>query len=240
MNDNSNFNYRCVLEYPDYADKVTGGGKYAMAHLIACGGIMIMNYGGNDADYPGVVSEMGLHSWYDGTRFVGVCAGSDLTNIHSGPDSLRAAIRKHWQKVGISAGPQDSHPRERAFYRLDDDLEFSVRQDDDRKVMQSSEIEFKVLGATELGRGEFVTEIEGYHGFFRYCPKDIRQGAPAEANAFQLVGDGEIVWQDGNPTHHKHAVAYYRANVDTTLRIPTESDVLQNFDLTMQLTLDDL
>lgn len=240
VSDNSNFNYRSMFERPQYLKAVTQDGKYAVGHLLSTGGVQTAQYTGNDADYTGVVSDIGLHSWYDGTRFVGIRSDSDLSNIHSGPSNLRAAICKHWKRIGVPAGHKDPLPRERGFYRLDGKSDFTVRQDDDSKVLQASDPEFKVLDATEIGRGEFVTEIEGYHGFFRYCPKDVRKIAPPEANAFNFVSDPEIVWNDGNPTHHKVSVVFFRANVDTTLRIPTEAEILRDFALTMKLTLDEI
>jgi len=239
LRENSNFGYIGMSEHPDFLKRATDDGQYAIAHLLSTGGVQIMHYCGSDADYTGVVTDVGLHSWYDGTRLIGVCAGSDLNNIHPGPNNLRAAIRKHWQRLGVPAGAQDTQPRGREFYRLDDDCEFALYQNDDQKVLQSAEPEFKVRGATELGRGEFKTEIEGYYGLFRYSPKDVRRIAPPQANAFRLVGDGDTVWTDGNPTHHTHDVVFYCANVDTRLRIPTEKEILQDFELTLELALDE-
>ncbi len=236
VSDNANFSYTSMAEHPEYLEKVTEGGKYAVAHLLSVSGVSAMSYCGSDADYTGVVSDIGLHSWYDGTRFVGIRAGSDLTEIHPGPNDLSRAIRKNWERVGVPAGQGDTAPRERPFYRLDDDREFACYQDDDRKILQSSDPEFKVRGATEVGQAVFTTPIEGYHGFFRYSPKDVRAIAPVEANAF-VLGDPEIVWQDGNPEFHSCPVTFFRANVDTRLRIPTEEQVLKDFDLTMELIL---
>jgi hypothetical protein len=235
VSDNANFNYTSLLRYPDFLKLATGDGAFAIAHLLSVGGVMAVSYSGRDADYTGVTSDLGLHAWYDGTRFVGVRAGAEVTDIHPGPNDLRASIRKHWKRLGKPTG---SRVRARPFYRLDDDGEFTLRQDDDSKVMQSGDPEFKVNGAEEVGRGEFVTEIEGYHGFFRYCPKDVRKIAPPNANAFTFTTDGEIVSSGGNPTHHKIGVAFYHADVDTTLRLPTEDEILKDFDLTMKLTLD--
>ena len=70
--------------------------------------------------------------------------------------------------------------------------------------------------------------------FFRYCPKDVCRLAPAEANAF-VLGEPHIVWDDGNPVRHACPVTFYRAEVDIRLRIPTEADVLRDFDLVMSL-----
>ncbi len=239
LGDNSNWSYKALAENRKYLERATEGGKYAIAHLLSTGGVQVMHYCSSDADYTGVISEVDLHTWHTGTRFVGVLAGSDLTDIHPGPNNLREAIRKHWERLGVPVGSKDIRPRTRPFYRLDDEHEFALYQDDDSKELQTSEPEFKVRGAMELGRSDFVTPIDGYHGFFRYSPNDVRRIAPREANAFCFVNEPTIVWNDRNPTHHTVEVAFFRANVDTKLRLPTEKEILRDFDLTMKLALDE-
>lgn len=235
VSDNTNFSYSAL--------KYNGQGypwldKYAMAHLLSIGRPTVINYSGSDADLPGVVTDISCHAWYDGTRLVGIRAGYECLDIHRGPSDLRRSIRRFWRELAQPPSQNDVQPRQRPFYRLSDDLEFSTYQQDGEKVMQSSEIEFKVEACTELGTAEFITPIEGYHGFFRYAPKDVRRLAPAEANAF-VLGEPEIVWEDGNPERHRCSVTFYRSEVDTSRRIPTEAEVLRDFDLVMDLVLKD-
>lgn len=233
---NMNFSYILLDKHRDSFEEMTPDGSYAMAHLLSMGGIGVLRYSGNDADYPGVVSETSCHSWYDGTRMVGIRAGAGPRDIHPGPADMDMRIRRKWKKIGVKVGARDTAPRVRVFSRLTDDREFATYLTDD-KVMQSGEPEFKVVSAKELGVADFTTRVEGYHGLYRFDPADVRRIAPPNANAF-VIHEPQIDWEDGNPVSHSAQVTFYDAVVDTALRIPRVREVMKNYKLMMYLLKD--
>lgn len=230
--DNANFSYggagRFEWHHPFFD-------RYAMAQLLSTGRLTVANYSGNDADVPGVIVDVGCHSWYDGTRFLAIrSAASCGAEVHHGPADLHARIRRHWKRLAQPVQEREQERlRERNFFCLSENKRFAVRQTWE-KVLQSSAPEFRVTKCRKLGTATFTTEIEGYHGFFRYDPADVRRIAPPGANAF-VLGDPELA----GGSAHRAPVTFYAAEVDVTRRIPTEKDILSDFDLLMNVLLTD-
>ena len=88
-----------------------------------------------------------------------------------------------------------------------------------------------------------INTIEDANKFLKevFMPKfnrqfnEVKRIAPPEANAY-TVGDFEIEWKDGNPTHHVAPVTFYKIEVDTTQRLDRTGDIQHDFGLVMSLT----
>jgi hypothetical protein len=65
--------------------------------------------------------------------------------------------------------------------------------------------------------------------------KEVRAIAPPTTNAYELASEPQIVYTDGNPTHHKVLVQFYKVEADTSQRLIREEELRNNYDLMMEL-----
>ncbi len=103
--------------------------------------------------------------------------------------------------------------------------------------MDTFEPEFPVTSIEPVGDLiDFVTEIGGYHMFFKYNIAEVIRLKPETANTYLCLGDPKIIYDSqGNPTHHSVPVQFYQCDIDTSSRIMRKKDLEKNFDLMMKL-----
>lgn len=212
----------------------------AIAHLISIGGLANSHHDYYEYDYErreqreSLASDVSGHGWSDGTRLLGIQPGESIS-VHPGIPSYSALVKKHLDKLWGS-NPKGEKGTDKGFWHL---VEMGKRHFTDYpkqgERMDCHEPEFLVTKIEKVGEPkQFRTTIGGYHGFFKYGIDEVRRIAPPEANAY-TVGDIEIEWKDGNPTHHVGPVTFYKVTVDTSQRLIRMEDIYRDFDLMMSL-----
>ncbi|MDO8505219.1 MAG: hypothetical protein Q7S48_01400 [bacterium] len=238
MDDASNCSY-FGREMFDHWMKATPG--TAIAHLISIGGLAHSHHDYYEYDYnrreqrESLASDVSCHEWWNGTRLLGIQPGEDIS-VHPGIPSYSELVKRHLDQLW-GANPKGKKETVNGFWHL---VEMGKRHFTDYpkqgERMDSHEPEFLVTKIEEVAGNprKFRTTVGGYHGFFKYGIDEVKRIAPPEANAY-TVGDVEIEWKDGNPTHHVAPVTFYKIEVDTTQRLVRMEDIYRDFDLMMSL-----
>lgn len=193
----------------------------AFAHLISIGGLMHCNH----QDGESLVCDVDCHEWGNGTRFVGLKSGTEISDIHPGYENIRSIIHKNWRKLFKQAGSKNRVGL-RPLVRVGENwftqyVESGVRLD-------SHEPEYRVTSLNKIGGPvEFVTPIWGYYGFFQYDVKQVKAIAPPKANVYVFVSEPKLVPAKGGSEHQRVRVQFYEADIDTSQRLIREHE-LQN------------
>lgn len=212
----------------------------AIAHLLSIGQLMNIRHEYSEYDYEkserreSLASDVSCHEWWNGTRLLGIRSHDSDLVVHPGLPGYDDLVKKHLDKLWRS-NPWGSKRTDSGLWHLlqigDTTFTDCPKQGDG---MDTCEPEFLVTKIKELGKGTFRTKIGGYHGFFRYGINEVRRIAPKGANAY-TVGDVQIEWKDGNPTHHVASVTFYKVEADTSRRLIRMETIYRNFDLMMSL-----
>ncbi|MDO8556180.1 MAG: hypothetical protein Q7R96_03335 [Nanoarchaeota archaeon] len=208
--------------YPYVRDEdVNSGG------LLVLGQLMNVHRSGEPSS---VSSEIRMSEGSCG-RFVAMLDAGPLQVVSDKLEELLGDTLNNWQRLLV---PNDRNiPSLYTLKQVDDALFTQYREDDD--VMESGCVQFHVDDAQVVpGPAVFMTKVLGYHGFFKYELSDVRNILPAGANAF-LMGEPEIRWEDGNPTHQVCPIMFYQVKVDASRRILRTEEIRQNFSLMKQL-----
>lgn len=90
----------------------------------------------------------------------------------------------------------------------------------------NSHIEFPVSRFEPIGDPiKFVTEIKGYHIFFRYNIEEIIAIAPEESNAYYFTEEPRIAGDK-----HVREVQFYRAEINTSQKVLQPEEIESDFD----------
>lgn len=238
MDDASNCSY-CSREMFGHWMKTTPG--TAIAHLLTIGGLSISHHDYYKYDYnkrehrESLARDVHCHEWWNGTRLVGIGSG-EISNIHPGLPDYDDLVEKHLDKLW-KPNSKDNEGQITGFWHL---VPMGKRYFTDYpkrgERMDNCEPEFLVTKIEEVHDGpkQFRTTVGGYHGFLKYGINEVRRIAPTGANAYTL-GEGQIEWSDGNPTHHVMPITFYRVEVDTSRRLIRSDALYRDFNLIMSL-----
>ncbi len=199
----------------------------ALAHLLSIGRLAQVHHG----DHESLTCDVGAHEWGNGCRFVGIPEGVEMTSVHPGWNTWQL-MAQHWEKLVVPL-PRRARIGIRPLMQLGDT--WFTQYPSKGHSMTTGEPEFQVTGMEQIGEpAEFRTEIRGYHGFFRYDVQDVKAVAPPNAKGF-VIAEPEIVWNNGDPTHHKAMVTFYRIKADTTRRLRQRQDIEGDYEIQLQL-----
>lgn len=203
------------------------------AHLLSIGQLVHTHYEGKES----LTCNVSCHEWWDGTRLVAVHGDRELKSIHPGPN-VTELIRKHWREVmkpvrrHIDAGF-------RVLVQIGDEWFTQYPKKGER--LDTFEPEFLAVECHTVGEPvEFTTTIGSYYGFFKYGINEVKAIAPAEANAYALASEPEIVYEDGNARFHKVRVQFYQVNPDTTQRVRRADELSNDFETLIRLVALDM
>lgn len=193
----------------------------AFAHLLSIG--QLCNTSRHGSLHPVLTTEVSPHDWTDGTRFAGLRNGPAHV-IHPGIDvqaALASGDSRLWDDVPVRPGfdlvidvdgkPFTAYPKAGAG-------------------LDTGEPMCAVISAREVGQACYETKPSGYYGFFKYPLSDIRRIAPAEANAYEIVGNP---WLEGEV--QKADVRFLRIEADRSRRLMRAEDIYRNASLLIDL-----
>ncbi|MBI2099329.1 hypothetical protein HYT45_02880 [Candidatus Uhrbacteria bacterium] len=210
----------------------------AIAHLLSIGGLMNSHHQYDDEceeNRTSLASDVSCHEWWNGTRLLGVRPGDELV-VHPGLPDYEELVKKHLENLWGS-NPWGSKGTSSGFWHLVRvGKQYFTDYPKQGERLDNSEPEFLVTKIEKIAEGpkRFRTTVGGYHGFFKYGIDEVRRIAPLGANAY-TVGDIQIEWKDGNPTHHVASVTFYKVEADTSRRLVRMDDIYRDFDLMMSL-----
>lgn len=197
----------------------------AWAHLLSIDGLMrvsVIEYGTM------LLASPGVHEWSNGAKFIGIPSGVSLSRrLKVGPDPSEV-ICKNWQnfmrpveegyvsvapfKLSMSDGGWfANYPKERL----------------DVECMDSGDIEFHVRSAVAVGGVKYFSVDEDF--FLRYKLSQVISLMPDGANAYRII---DISRKDNHGLTTVQ-VQFYRADVDTSQRLPRIKEVAHDFDRLM-------
>lgn len=228
----------CPYGYHDrdsgaYISDYLGLDKGAVAHLLGIGQLTPVQYSGYGFKHHWYTSDVYCSEWGDAVRFLAIRPGyAPYSDINAGPGVLSEVIAKNWKRLML---PSEGSFAFGPLMQLDRETWFTQAPKKGHEFDTYEPVhlvtKMEPIGAPVT----FTTEIDGYHGFFRYGLHDVSRLTPKDANAYVLTGEPQIIWEKGNPTHHKAAVTFYRVEVDTSRRIMTDNELEANFELLMEL-----
>ncbi len=199
----------------------------AIAHLLTSSALVNLHHEGHES----LASDIHSHEWTNGCRFVAIPGGADVMPIHPGWDAWKA-LEHYWESLMVPL-PRRARIGIRPLMKLGNTwfTQYPARG----HSMATWEPEFLVTEIEPVGDPiEFRTEIHGYYGLSRYDVQNVKVLAPPNANAF-LVTDPDTVLEDGNPTHHKATVQFYRITADTSRRLRRQGDLEGDYETQMRL-----
>lgn len=193
----------------------------ALAHLLSTSRSMNMHYDGQQF----ISFDVKIHEKSNGTRFVGIRQGADLSELHRGPELLS----DHKEQLLRPYDRQTVLPRLVPLKQFSTGW-FSCRPKEGHG-MDTGWPEHPVSDITVLGEpGKIVAP---YSPFFKYDVAAVIWGAPDEANAYYL-GEPRRTSVNGEPAIEAY-VYYCHVNVDTTKMCVTEQELDGDFRLQMLL-----
>lgn len=220
MTSDNNVWYRENMDFED--------GK-ACGHLLSIGQLCHVGRSENKVRMvDNIESDVSLHGWTDGVRFVGIAAEWD-GEIHPGVDMRRAFNKDRdllWQapdEDGVMAMVPLVHVGDEIFSQHP-----KYGTGLDTGTPQYRAISYEPIGETV----DIVFSTSCAAGLFKYSMNEIRSQAPQGANCYFLVGFPTPV--DGG-ARSGHAVQFGRAEFDVRQQLPKPDDVYKNFDIMVKL-----
>ncbi len=216
----------CSYEYTRVSD------DQAMAHLISIA--PPMNVQLSRREYPeaprggSLACEVDCHEWWNGVRIAAVRAGVEVTDIHSGVDSVTELLHRNWRLLMCPlAGPA------RVGFRVLTKIgvQWFTQYPKIGERMDTGEPEFYITSIKKIGDEKVLkTTQSGFPGFFKYGIREAQMLAPQGANAYELVGAG---WLE--PGLACWRVEFYRVEVDTSQRLIRADELRNDYDTLMKL-----
>lgn len=196
----------------------------AMGHLLTISGLCHMHCGG----WEGLTCDVACHEWSDGTRLVGVPAGAVWKDGIGEAPQPHEVLRRNWQRFMQPYDDTDyNRPRLFLLELVGDEWFTRYPKLFDGESMDEGDIEFHVRSVQPVGGFRRFQVDEQF--FLRYRLSQVVALAPDEANAYEIV--------DISPRDRQGlttvAVRFYKADVDTSERLPRVKEVKQNYDLLM-------
>jgi hypothetical protein len=208
-------------------------GDGALAHLLSTGALANVHHQ-SEHGVSSLANDIGCHEWWNGVRLLGVRNGERVDSVHKGFGSISGLIFDNWTKLMRPVGETVEQEKLYPLVRRGNVMFTQYRKQG--AGLDTAEPEHLVTSAHLVGNPvEFVTETMGYHGFFKYDIRDVQKIMPEGANAYELVGDHECIWTDGNPDHQKCMVQFYRVEVDTSKRLVRAGALENDYELLMEL-----
>lgn len=203
----------------------------AFAHLISAGGLTHVCHDGKES----LVADIDCNEWWNGVRLVGIRSGNEVIDMHPGVRDISGLIHRNWQSLMVPI-PQPSPVGFRALMKVGNVWFTQYSKQGAR--MDTAEPEFLVSSIEPVGDPvDFVTTIGGYHRFFKYDIKEVQSIAPPEANAYETLGDVDMISNNENPTHHRVSIQFYKVDVDNTQRLIRDEELRNDYDHLMNLLL---
>lgn len=214
----------CSYEYAKLAE------DQAIAHLLSIGGLSQLSHSPGRGRYrTSLVCDVDCHEWWNGVRLAASQIDASLKSIHPGVTSLRDLMYRHWQHLIKPVAEQSAPLGLRVLTKVDGNWFTQYQKQGER--MDTYEAEFPVTSCVEVEGGPATfTTTEGGGFFFKYGINEVERIAPEGANAYYLPGD-VCRGGDGMIT----SIQFFRVEVDTSRRMPHQSDVQNNFELLMEL-----
>lgn len=215
--------------------------RTAIAHLLSVGPLSHNHhqYWGHryvNLEYRESLScDVSCHEWWNGTRMVGIRSGGAI-KFHPGLPDFQYLVQSKLDKLW-RPNPEGSKNFTDGFWHLvpiNGKFFTDYRKQGDGMDLYEPEHLVTDIAALPGPNMKLRTTIGGYHGFFKYGIEEVRRIAPKGVNAY-TVGDVEIEWNEGNPTHHVAEIAFYKVSVDTTRRLVRRNDIYRDFDFIMKL-----
>ncbi len=217
-------------------------GDLPLAHLLSIGALANVYH--ERSSVPGLICDVGCHEWWNGIRLLAIGSEGSITDIHQGVEDVSGLIHRNWQlltKPTKFSSTSSSEIRFGPIMNIGD--EWFVQYPKIGEKMDTYEPEFLVAELENIGGPvEFRTTIGGYHGFFKYGVREVKTLAPVNANAYCLVGDPEIVYEEEqeeglqkDPSYHCCLVQFFRIKVDISRRIMRANELWNNYSLLMKL-----
>lgn len=197
---------------------------YAVGHLLSISGLVHMHYSG----WQGLTSEVDCHEWSNGVRFVGVPSGASWRNGIDAAPQPDDVLRLNWSRF-MRPNTDEAYTPPRLFLVEQTDDEWFTRypKQIDEERMDDGDIEFHVRSLKAVGGpGQFKVEEDF---FLRYKLSQVIAIAPVGANAYEI---DDISGKD-NHGFTTVTVQFYRADVDTSRRLPRVKEIKQDYDLLM-------
>ena len=200
----------------------------AIGHLLSISGLAHTHSRDDFGLWEGLISDISCHEWVNGVRFLAVPAGSDWqAGVDESPDPSDV-LRRRWQQLMQPADDTDYIPP-RLYLLEESDGEWFTRysKQSGHEQMDDSDVEFHVRTARMIDVQRQFTVDEDF--FLRYDLARVIALAPAGVNAYIIT---EISSKD-SLGHTTVTVQFYKADVDTSQRLPRVEEIKQNYDLLM-------
>lgn len=208
-------------------------GDGALAHLISTGALANVHHQ-SEHRVSSLANDIDCHEWWNGVRLLGVRNGERVDSVHKGFGSISGLVFDNWMKLMQPVGETVEQAKLYPLVRCGNVIFTQYRKQG--AGLDTAEPEHLVTKSKRIGKPiKFVTETMGYHGFFKYDIRDVQKIMPEGANAYELVGDPECIWTDGNPDHQSCRVQFYKVEVDTSRRIIRAKALENDYDRLCQL-----
>lgn len=220
--------------HPNYRKEPTGTVWYeelkevedgfARANLMSIGSLVDSHSDGRE-DLQG---DIGLHSWYDGTRIAAYREGAPVgAKIHYGVE--RNMTSRQLMAVA-SHVPKDAEVEGGLEVLVQSaDYEWFVQHPKRGQDMDTGSPKHRVDIVETIRKG-VVMEVEMPSPFFfRYGIDAVRRVAPDGANAYAIASEVRVKGDRAAVD-----LDFYRVEVDRRLTIPTYDEITRSYDLTMK------
>lgn len=197
---------------------------YAVGHLLSISPLDTFRASG----WRGLISTISCHEWWNGVRFVGVPSGASLQgNIANAPQP-NEVLRRDWPRF-MRPNNDEAYTPPQLFLveQMNGEWFTYYPKPADKMSPDSADIEFHVRSVEEVGElGQFQVKEDF---FLYYRLSQIIAIAPRGVNAYKIVDSS----QKDSGGHTTVTVRFYRADVDTSQRLPWVQEIKQDYNLLM-------
>ncbi len=202
---------------------------FAVGHLLTITGLVHCCHDGKES----LVHDIDCCEWSDNVRFLALKEDSDIKNINPGILYLPHIVKKNWKKLLVPCIQKNIGFR--ALVEFPDGTLFTQYPKKGSR-MDTYEGEFNIIEYEKIGEPvSFKTTIGGYHGFFKYGISEVKAIAPPQTNAYQVCGEVEIIYEEGNPAYHQVDIQFCKVKVDSSQRLLKSDEIKNDFDKLMSL-----
>lgn len=178
-----------------------------------------------------VSTEVDLSDLTHAARFIAMNGKGYLGAVNEGLAPILRDLASNWQRLSVPYS--GAVPDFFTLTRSGDEWFTMYPKNGDGMDMGVPQFHVKNLREIE-GPESFRTVIGGYHGLLKYDVNEVKSIAPKDANAY-VKGEGQIIWEGGNPKEHEVPVTFFNAEVDTSRRVLKEEEVKRDLGLVRRL-----